>query len=856
MGRTNDSPDGPIRWDADQQKLLADKCYEGIVFIDSVPGCGKTTVLTEAARELHEGNTLIISLTNSVREGTSRMVQDMLRRAKERYTCHIEGNHNVFTREGSQLGDESGVSHIHIATLDSWVHDSLAELDGGLDDLEAEDYSGKRRRLLQFLQHGHAPAQSFLAYRQIAVDEVQDLDEAFFHILLEVAKYCNKDRRMLLVGDRYQNVFAKGNSCIMERIEMAAEGGSLPKYRSHRLNYNHRCPPAHLKFINKIFESHGREILWPDDKPNGELPIVVQLPKGRSKTILEKQAACIMNLIEKCVVTDGYSLSDIVILSPVTSNNRLYGQLEHSLKQKYERFGHEKVAWLYNDGGDSSVDWKSAHGKIVLSSIHANKGRTHKVVIACDFTDGILPKHHALRDIQVKAQISQALVALSRATERLIIPYAPPLTRFVASGFNCVEEMAKYCTYLTYSSLAQVEPLCPQENYKPIEKTRAPSTVGQLATEMSIEYASGFFELDEPLFFGVQLDCDTMNHPNDPNDPDDTQQSRPVTCNSSLLPAIMHRNHLAPVFGYFGQISLFKMLELGLPARLSAYLHPIVTSSYAVAKQYAWERERWLDHMHDNPEMSLIAYWNQVVREHSLTDDPHRSGFQWTDFDVREARKVGAEIASRGGPEHCVVMHDSVSRQPVIKTIQKEIQEYLRSDSESVTRMTYWNLAVAMCGLHNGIFEQRPWLRTLINNPPMDLDDGAYTTLIENSKRIALIFQGQIKHSEFTVRSTIDGFPMQGRLDMCLKNGTILDVKCPTTKEPKVDSRDWNQLSLYVGLMHQTNQRPNGQVILLDLSHGVYTKGHIRGSFDGLLQESANMLKDKGYTNALDTVNS
>lgn len=797
------------------------------------------------------------------------------------------GNHNVFTRK--EHG--SVFSHIHIATLDSWVHESLAELEG-LDNVVTDDYTGKRKRLLQYLQDGKVPNDSFMAYRQIAVDEVQDLDDYFFQILLELAKYCDKDRRMLLIGDRYQNVFAKGDACIMERIEIAAQGGSLPKYRSHHLRYNHRCPPAHLKFINKIFENHGRKILWPEGKPDGELPIVYQLPKGKSKTILEKQALCIMNLIEKCIL-DGYSLSDIVILSPITSVNRLYGQLELFLKRKYGWAGHQKVAWLYNDGGtassDGSVDWKSARGKIVLSSIHANKGRTHKVVIACDFTDGILPKHHALRDIQIKAQISQALVALSRATERLIIPYAPPLTRFVAAGFSSIQEMAQYCTYVTPNTSIPFEPLWENDQYKPIEKTRAPSTVVQLAKEMM---SSQPFALDveEPIYFGPppiddacqdealsdesesesdtkndsdsdwepdEEDCDSDiamdDGPMVPPEPFPAREKRPRNCTSSMLPSIMHIEHLAPVFGYFGQITLFNMLGLGLPARLTSYLHPIITSSYVVAKKFAWEREPWLEHIHNNPEKPMIDHWNQVVLDQRLpiTSSGSNNPFQWNCVDEKEGYNVGSEIVLRGGPEYCVVMHHMVAQQPVIKQIQKEIREYMRMDIGNVPLMTFWNLAVAMCGLHNGIFEVRPWLRTLINHPIMDLKAKAFMALLENSKRIASIFRGRIKDSEFTVRSTIDGFPMQGRLDLCLDNGTIVDVKCPTTKEPKVTLRDWNQLALYVGLFHQNGHPSSGQLIVLDLSHGVYNRAQIKTSFDDLLSQSAKILKEKGYESPL-----
>ncbi len=879
-----------IQWDEDQQRVLADKYYEGIVFIDSVPGCGKTTVLTEAARDMHEGNTLIISLTNSVREGTSKMVREMLRRAKEGYTHKMVGNHNVFTRKVSKPSGSirknssefpSLFSHIHIATLDSWVHESLTELEG-LENVVTDDYTGKRKRLLQYLQDGKVPDDSFLAYRQIAVDEVQDLDDYFFQILLELAKYCDKDRRMLLIGDRYQNVFAKGDACIMERIEIAAQGGSLPKYRSYPLRYNHRCPPAHLKFINKVFQNHGRKILWPEGKPDGELPIVYQLPKGKSKTILEKQAMCIMNLIEKCIL-DGYSLSDLVLLSPITSVNRLYGQLELFLKRKYGWAGHQKVAWLYNDAtgsSDGSVDWKSARGKIVLSSIHANKGRTHKVVIACDFTDGILPKHHALRDIQIKAQISQALVALSRATERLIVPYAPPLTRFVAAGFATIQDMAQYCNYSTYNKSILFEPLWKDDEYKPIEKTRAPSTVVQLAKEM----ISHPFDLDvdEPIYFGppnIEEGREDDVIPESESDPDDsdsdwepdeedcdgdaamdvppmetpepfpTREKRPRTCTSSMLPSIMHTEHLAPVFGYFGQITLFNMLGLGLPARLTSYLHPIVTSSYVVAKKFAWEREPWLVNIHDNPEEPMIDYWNQIVIEQRLpvTASGSNNAFHWNYIDEQEGYKVGSEIVLRGGPEYCVVMHDMVARQPVIKQIQKEIREYMQMDIGNVPVMTFWNLAVAMCGLHNGIFEVRPWLRTLINHPLMDLKDKAFTALLENSKRIASIFRGRIKDSEFTVRCTIDGFPIQGRLDLCLDNGTIVDVKCPTTKEPKVTLRDWNQLALYVGLLYKNGHSSSGQLIVLDLSHGVYNKAQIKTSFDDLLMQSAKILKEKGY---------
>ncbi len=837
-----------IKWDDDQLHVLCDQDYKGVVFIDSVPGCGKTTVLTDMTRSLHDGNTLIISLTNSVREGTSQMVRTMLKRAHESYLYKNVGNHNVFSRKNI-----SGIeSCIHVATLDSWVHDSLAELDS-LEDLGSDDYTGKRVRLLSCLRQGLIPKQSFMDYKQIAVDEVQDLDEHFFQILLKLATLCTTDRRLLLVGDRYQNVFGKAQECIMERIELHGNSGLLPNYRSYSLRYNHRCPPAHLKFINKAFGNYGRSIRWPDDKPDGEKPIVMQLPRGRSKAIIHRQAQCIMGMIDKCL-SDGYTLSDIVVLSPITSVNRIYGELEMALKRKYGWTGHQKVAWLYNDAGsgDGSVDWQAAKGKIILSSIHANKGRTHRVVIACDFTDGILPKHHANQDIQIKAQVSQALVALSRATERLIIPYAPPMSRFLADGFSSVEEMFHYCTYMVHDKITKVEPF-QKDLQKTIEKTTAPSTVIQLASAMSTSVPFDI-ECSEPVLFGKQsMEIEDVQSESS-NSNDDTNDDCPMNNTSqSLLPPIMHNEHLTPVFGYFGQLALYNKIGLGLPGRLTAYLNPIITTSYSIAKKYSWEREKWIGHISNNDIEDTFSYWKQVIEEQmqELNPDGSPNLFRMTIREATEALRVGNLVSQGGGPEHCVILQDKIATQPVIQRIVDSIKCYNSSVSTGngqVHRMTLWNLAVAMCGLNNGIFESRPWLSTLIDNPIIDLNHDCLNRVLDNCDRFGSTLRGHVTDFEISIKTNIDGFPLQGRLDLCLDDGTIIDVKCPTTKEPRVHHKDWTQLGLYAAMLHRLgNQNVTGRIAVLNLSHGVYNKGLITSDLNDLLSSSAALLRDRGY---------
>jgi len=316
----------------------------------------------------------------------------------------------------------------------------------------------------------------------------------------------------------------------------------------------------------------------------------------------------------------------------------------------------------------------------------------------------------------------------------------------------------------------------------------------------------------------------------------------------------MHDEHLVPVFGYFGQLALYNAAGLGLPSRLTAYIDPIIVHQYEIAKIFRWARERWIAHIFElkaknHGQVSyqeMYDFWVDEVNLEVTSNNP----YALKPHMVQSALQVGVMIVNRGGPENCIVLESKVARRPVIANIRKSVVNYIQTMNEpqKISRMTLWNLAIAMCGLEDGIFDYRPWLSTLIDKPVMDLNHPLINQIMRNCEYLGPMLRGRIASFECPIKTDIEGFPLNGRLDLYLDNGTIIDVKCPTSKEPRVNQRDWIQLGLYTAMMDRyKNFKLNNEIVILNLSHGVFNKAYIKSPLDDLLKNSAQVLRDRGY---------
>lgn len=473
-------------WDPSQERVIEDVNPCGVIMVKAVPGAGKTQLLIEKCFD--SKNSLVISLTNAVRTEIANRIKETFRLRGEEACYTYEqtpGNHDVFVYDDGQPGNSDCV--IHVATLDSWVHDCIKELTSmammatGAPSVvlpEDNDHTLKKMFLFnQYFSRGVFPRVCLLDYTQIIVDEMQDLDDSFYCILVRIAELAlapGAYMRLILAGDPNQNVFGRADYCVMkafvEDMRYASKSSSFGQFREYFLEYNHRCPPRHLDFVNKLFQKIGhpssRKIRWPPTKKSGYKPVLVKTNHGNNANSVVRRAETIVEYIDLLLKDDDeqkntkqkksrYTFGDIALLSPRNYSNNLFGVLEGMLRARY---GIDKVKWIYSSTAEagaeeadrttiSSSAWDDIGDSIVLSSIHNNKGKTHRVVFACDcFTDGLMPRHFADSPIEVESQLCQLNVALTRATERLYVFYNDPVSRFVG-GEQGLRSLTKYAHF-------------------------------------------------------------------------------------------------------------------------------------------------------------------------------------------------------------------------------------------------------------------------------------------------------------------------------------------------------------------------------------------------------------------------
>jgi hypothetical protein len=813
-----------MEWTNEQLNVIKDR-EPGIIMIDSVPGCGKTSIITKLAAHPRRGilpdgripsmRSLYISLTNSVRLEITNMLLRHLADRDLRYRS--SANHNYF-----ETPDRRTV--VEVATLDSWVEECLVELKWDRSkhsvlthpetgqEVSATDFTGKRKALAEEFQQDHWPQKSLADFDQFVVDEVQDVDDYFLDILVLVGRYYAREKkRMVYAGDRYQNIFGKATKCPIQTLLM-----TQPFIRIYKLSICHRCPPAHLRFLNHLFPN-APQIRWPLGKSDGERPHVVFIPRGFSEARVRQKAQKILAEIDRAV-RDGFQLSDIAIISPFSSVNKIYGHLESLVDHKYCAAA-DHIVWLYSDD-HHPVDWTRGEGKLTLSSIYANKGRTHKVVIVCNLTDGALPLSTTLRSNDLQTQENLLYVSLSRSSHRLVLAIEQPMSFFIrrAFGHHGWAEMAQYCTFESMPT----EPF-KLENYVPRQRPM-PRSITKWAG--IVERLDRIVKTTLPVPF--------MHFYN-------TNES------SVEFPKIIEQRQLYSIYGHYGEILLYRELQLALsesfavqlPWTLQCYVDPIITSVKLLAQVYR--------NHHD--EIRILADDGKKKMEpvFRLLYDRLKKIVGTVSDDLRiETERVAEKICCNSA---ACVMHRDTYNNALFTAVRKNIDEYRESiPSRDLPSHTLWNLALIMTCMHMGEMKQRPWIVTLVDRCILNAENMPW--LYDNAEKAAELLAPQVMAVEYPLHSTTTNMVF-GRADLVLHDRTIVDIKCPMTDS--IQTSAWVQVALYANMLNQkfpsTDESHYMQrLIILDLTFGkIYSTHMSKSIIDNLLQDSTNLLQNLGY---------
>jgi hypothetical protein len=106
-------------------------------------------------------------------------------------------------------------------------------------------------------------AMSLSLFGLLCLDEVQDLNEDLFAYVSKLRFDLPEDHKMLIVGDRFQNVFSSLQNSSPKYIESPELYFQQP-FVSHYLNETYRVPPKISTFINKYINPNAIKLHYPD----------------------------------------------------------------------------------------------------------------------------------------------------------------------------------------------------------------------------------------------------------------------------------------------------------------------------------------------------------------------------------------------------------------------------------------------------------------------------------------------------------------------------------------------------------------------------------------------------------------
>lgn len=481
-------------------------------------GAGKTGLIVDKCIQslnTHDGRATVITLTNSVRDEIVQRIRAGMPSAEHRQS----GHHDQLMAVGGVL----------VSSADAFVHRGLLAIgytqqdgvlmcdDTRLDDagaprlIEADDFGGKRVALAHILMAGlpgvlDAALAAALdnpvgcSDSMLLVDEFQDLDDAMCTVSAALGSQLVRHGGLALaVGDPLQNVFGKATGCAIERLELMVQSAHGVDLLIERWTRCHRCPQRHLDLVNRVFPE--RKMTTTRDTP-GTRPMLLAYETGDPL----RAAAAIAAAIEDEVQSRGLALDDVAVLAPTVNGNRLLACIEAELNLRLSELvspAHPAaVKWFLTGETQGGIDWGQAKDRLAMLSVHADKGRTHRLCVLIDVTEGCLPRSSS----DAAVQRSLLYVGMTRSCEAMMLAFgagAPPgairlfdapqqgdatgcMSRYLRLPFASMDELLTVCSWSVRSHRAPAEVEWPPvEAYGPEPRetpNRIPSTVSQWAS--------------------------------------------------------------------------------------------------------------------------------------------------------------------------------------------------------------------------------------------------------------------------------------------------------------------------------------------------------------------------------------
>jgi len=353
---------------------------------------------------------------------------------------------------------------IEIANYDAFIHRQLQEHYDDDDeniDMFSSDFDKKAETLYEIIKNSEKHQQLLLkngsAASIILVDEFQDISSIRAQILIEYFKK-NKTTttRLVVLGDILQTIFPQALKEFKHSLLLIDE----LKPTSFRLNKCFRCPKGHLDVVNCITKTFRAQYNIPEMESHFDLennkPLFFTHDAVSTNYGALETATTVYQMIKTLLCHDrNIDYKDIVIIMKKSNHQMVFQQIanlfiKHNLGDKFLL---SKTKSFQND--HSPINWEEGKEKLMMLSIHGDKGKGHPVVFFLGFSGGTIPEERHFYKIEELLSQSLVNVALTRSTKYLFIGMTRTYPSFYF--FQCYHELQDLAYFSWKSNLIKHE---------------------------------------------------------------------------------------------------------------------------------------------------------------------------------------------------------------------------------------------------------------------------------------------------------------------------------------------------------------------------------------------------------------
>lgn len=396
-------------------------CKKKTIVIQGCAGSRKTDLIVQYAKHhLFEKrdvtNCLFLTMVNSVADEICQRLSTALGITFSRHNNHLLKTH---------LGKDKQCT-IEISSFDAFIHCQLDILKDPMLFQKAVFYEWKAERLLDAIthnQHNRFIMKTGIAADLVIVDECQDLDPIRMKIITGLLQK-TKNVRFVACGDLLQSIFDHGTKNFDEMPFSVLQSELKPSF--FRIYHCFRCPPEHIRFVNRVLQDVYKEYNMPpmnSVRPEGEgfRPWLIPVGNISSRHGCHQNAMMISDIIEALVEEDAsVHIRDIAVLNKRVNDQPLF----HHIMMALQRKGIHNIHIAHTKGQDAvhqPIDWEVIRGNIVMISVHGDKGKGHQVVFFFGATNQSFPDIRHPSTWRKIFSDSLLDVALTRSTRHLFI---------------------------------------------------------------------------------------------------------------------------------------------------------------------------------------------------------------------------------------------------------------------------------------------------------------------------------------------------------------------------------------------------------------------------------------------------